>query len=391
MPGFRTLFLDLKFSPHIGGTATMFKYRMQLYSPENVIVLTRTNNASDSFDNTVKYKIIRKPFKIISLKGFEWVSSALLLVIESLKLLRKSNFDFIEAARPFPEGVAVLILRFLTRKKTIVNFHGEDIAVMSNYRVEKIVLQLISRFSHVIMCNSSFTASLLQKLFPKCFKKVHIVYPGFAPIPKNSLDEKRIETTRKTFDGNPVLVTVARIAERKGHDMVIKALPALIDHFPNLKYVIAGSFDPGEGENAVNRLKTIATKLGITSHIKYVTNFSDDERPYLIAASDVFVMPNRALSTGEVEGFGISFLEASSLGLPVIGGNSGGVVDAVKNNETGILVDGNSKEEIAAALKSILNDKDYHRQLGTSGIAFSSNMDYFNSFKKYQEILEHSV
>lgn len=389
--GFRTLILDLKFAPHVGGTATMFKYRAQLYPPENVTVLTRLHKDSSEFDKKTAYKIIRKPFKFKGIKGFEWVTTAFLLVIACLKIFSKSKYDFIEAVRPFPEGFAVIILKFLTNKKTIINFHGEDIAVMSNYRIEKIALKLMSQYSDLLLCNSTFTHTLLQNLFPKSGSKAHIVYPGFDPIAKQTLDCERINTIRKAFNGSPILVTISRIAERKGHDMVIKVLPALLVEYPNLIYVIAGSLDAGECENSVNRLKMIATNLGIEDHIKYVMDFNDDERPYILAASDVFVMPNRTLPTGEVEGFGIVFLEASSLGLPVVGGRSGGVVDVIRNNETGILVDGNSEQEIADALKKVIGNSEYSKQLGISGVNFSSKMGYIESFKVYSSILNSKL
>lgn len=388
MSHFRTLFLDLKFAPHIGGTATMFKHRARLYNPENIIVLTRIHEKSVEFDKTVNYKIIRKPFKVKGLKGFEWISSSFLLILESLKLIFKQKVTFIEAARPFPEGVAALMLKFITGKKTVINFHGEDIAVMSNYRVEKIVLKIMTRFSNVLLCNSSFTSNLLNRLFSGCKEKTEIVYPGYDPVPKGNLDHTKIDSFRNSYAGNPVLVTVSRIAERKGHDMVIRVLPALLKEFPSLIYVIAGSIDKEEGEGAINRLKKIAAELGVTEHIKFIMNFSDEERPYILAASDLFIMPNRTLASGEVEGYGIVFLEASRLGIPVIGGRSGGVVDVIKNNENGILVDGNSEKEITDALFSILKNDEFKKKLGSNGIQFSLNMDYISSFNKYFNIID---
>jgi phosphatidylinositol alpha-1,6-mannosyltransferase len=68
-----------------------------------------------------------------------------------------------------------------------------------------------------------------------------------------------------------------------------------------------------------------------------------------------------------IEGFGISFLEASASGLPVVAGNSGGVADAVRDGETGLLVNPDSPEDIARALKSLLTDDELSRELGQKG------------------------
>jgi phosphatidylinositol alpha-1,6-mannosyltransferase len=82
-------------------------------------------------------------------------------------------------------------------------------------------------------------------------------------------------------------------------------------------------------------------------------------------------MANRTLPSGDVEGFGMVFLEASAAGLPVIGGRSGGVVDAVLHGETGFLVDGSSVPDITDALQLLLDDPALRERLGARGREFA--------------------
>lgn len=384
---FRTLFLDLKFPPHFGGTATMFRYRISQYKPENVTVFSTKNECAKSFDSNVSYTLIRKNIKHYGPKGFQWFFAALAIVFDVIRLPCKNiKYDFIEAARPFPEGVAAIILKLIKRKKCIINFHGEDVGVMSNYKVEKKTLFVMTFFADVILCNSSYTQSLIIKLFPKVKQKTYVVTPGFNPIKRESLDVKKIQNVRKSYDGDPVLITVGRICERKGQDKVIQALPMLVSKFPMLKYIIAGAIDCNSIEP--ERLLKIADHHNVKKHIKLVTNFSDEEKPYLLAASDIFIMPNRVLRTGEVEGYGIVFLEASHLGLPVIGGNSGGVIDAIVHRKTGLLVNGEKVEEIKDAIETLILDPKTRLKYGAEGYKFSSDQTYIKTYDRYFQICE---
>ena len=79
-------------------------------------------------------------------------------------------------------------------------------------------------------------------------------------------------------------------------------------------------------------------------------------------------MPSRSRFFGlEVEGLGIVYLEASACGLPVIAGASGGAPDAVKNGETGFVVDGNNIDEIAERIIQLLVDHDLREAMGKAG------------------------
>ncbi len=169
---------------------------------------------------------------------------------------------------------------------------------------------------------------------------------------------------RYGLDSGPILLTVGRLVERKGHDLAIRAVAALRDRYPGIRYIIAGT---GPREPA---LRSLAVAAGCADAVVFVGLVPDDVLPSLYAASDVFVMPCRALEQRDgVEGLGLVFLEASASGKAVVGGRSGGTDAAVEDGATGILVDPGRLDNLVAALDRLLADPALAARLGRAGRA----------------------
>jgi len=168
------------------------------------------------------------------------------------------------------------------------------------------------------------------------------------------------------LQGKQVIMTVGRLDERKGHDMVIRAVRLLVERFPQLVYMIVGK---GREEQ---RLKGLAEDLSIGERIIFTGFVTDEALPDYYRLCDVFVLPNRETEDnkqmrGDYEGFGVVFLEASACGKPVIAGKSGGSGEAVVDGVTGLLVDPKSESEIANAIERILSDNEFAGRLGMDG------------------------
>ena len=158
----------------------------------------------------------------------------------------------------------------------------------------------------------------------------------FAPGPKPAT-----LCERYGLAGKKVLLTVSRLAtsERyKGHDLVIKALPKILQQHPGVLYLIVGD---GDDEP---RLRALVASMDLIAHVRFAGGVAGSELAEHYRAADVFVMP----STGE--GFGIVFLEAAASGLHVIGGNVDGSLDALRNGTVGEPIDPRDTNAIAAAV-----------------------------------------
>lgn len=156
----------------------------------------------------------------------------------------------------------------------------------------------------------------------------------------------------------PLLITVARLVPHKGQDFAIRALAALADEFPDLRYVIVGD---GHDEQ---RLRDLARELGVTDRVIFAGALSDAELPEAYATSTLYVGLSRVDREINAEGFGISFVEAGASGVPSVAGDSGGVRSAVRDGETGIVVSPTDLTSIAVAIASLLRDDSRRRSMG---------------------------
>ena len=162
---------------------------------------------------------------------------------------------------------------------------------------------------------------------------------------------------------NPILITVARLVPHKGQDTVIRALPKVAAQFPDVRYVIVG-----EGGDKT-RLSGLASDLGVEANVIFAGALTDADLPEAYATSAIYVGASRIDREINAEGYGISFLEASSSGLPVVAGDSGGVRSAVRHGETGIVIDPEDSGKWADTILSLLHDDTRREELGRAGRA----------------------
>ena len=160
--------------------------------------------------------------------------------------------------------------------------------------------------------------------------------------------------------GGPWLLTVSRLEWHKGIDTMMKALPAVRAAHPSARYAIAGVGD------RLPQLQGLAQELGLGDAVRFLGAVTDEELPALYNAADLYVGASRRHDL-LAEGFGISLVEASACGLAVVGGRSGGVPDAVREGETGILVDPDDPQAVAAGVNELLATPARRKQLGAAG------------------------
>ena len=117
----------------------------------------------------------------------------------------------------------------------------------------------------------------------------------------------------------------------------------------------------------------------------FFKDITDNLKNVLIAKSNIFVMPSIIHKTS-VEGFGIAYVEAAQYGIPSLGGKDGGATDAIENNKTGLICDGNNLDEIYSSLISMLENKQFI-ELGKNAKLNSDKFLWSNIIEQYKEIL----
>lgn len=158
----------------------------------------------------------------------------------------------------------------------------------------------------------------------------------------------------------PLILSLGRLVARKGQDTVLRALPELLRQVPNLVYVIAG-----KGSDQP-RLEALAGELGVAPHVRFVGFVPEADLAAAYRSADVYAMIARE-ADDDLEGFGMTYLEANSAARPVVGGRSGGTEDAIVDGATGILVDPVDPQAAGQALLSLLADPARGRAIGAAG------------------------
>lgn len=154
------------------------------------------------------------------------------------------------------------------------------------------------------------------------------------------------------------LITVGRVGERKGQDLVVRALAGLLGQHPDLHYVLIGL------PAAKERIESLAAELGVGHRVHVLGRQAAHSVRAYLSAADVFVMPSRHTEDGDFEGFGIAVVEAALCGLPAVVAGDSGLAEAVDSGETGLVVPPEDVPALTAALESLLADEEKRRRMG---------------------------
>ncbi|MBU1349118.1 glycosyltransferase family 4 protein [Patescibacteria group bacterium] len=249
----------------------------------------------------------------------------------------------------FPVGTAAWISRMLGGPEYIVIYHGLDVR-LARGRWKRWLLRRVSRCAWSCIANSESTKLDLVAIVPGL--RVTVLTPGVEDVTYPTREAAR--RSLGIGHNEKVVVTVSRLIPRKGVDFSISAM-ADIQQEIEVQYVIIG--DGSYREHLQSLAETSRAR------IRWIPHADDDHVRMWLAASDVFLLPTRDEGI-DVEGFGIVYLEAALAGIPAIAGRSGGAVEAVRHERTGLLVHPEQLDEIVEALTLLLTDESLRHRLG---------------------------
>ena len=358
-----TLLLTDAFLPHAGGSRI---YYYNLYSRlvqehgERVTVLTRKFPGWQAFDSQlpVGLRIRRFGRRSDHVRVTQW-PKLLPYFARTLQLWCFEHGDIIHTGDLFPAGICGALLNRLARIPYLTFCHGEEIPQSQGYRYQPHVRDWIYRNAAVVVANSKFTREKLVEIGIDG-SKIHVITPAvdWEHLKPEAKDPDVVR--RYNLEDKVVLLTVGRLVRRKGQEMVLAALARLRNR-DSVRYIIAGT---GEDEQ---RLKNLTIQLGLGDVVVFTGYVAEDNIPRLFHSCDVFVMPNYQLPSGDLEGFGMVFLEASAAGKPVIAGKSGGTGDSVQDGVTGFLVDPLNPEQLLGRIEQLLTNAELRRTMGCAG------------------------
>jgi phosphatidylinositol alpha-1,6-mannosyltransferase len=351
------------YCPLVSGSARLQKDVVDhlVASGHSVTVLTYASDSPDAdaaFDAGQVYSVLR----IASSSRRPVVPGSLSMLVRATSLASTGEYDLLVSGAAYSNGVIAHACSIATRIPLVVYAHGEDVSCVQGSAGARQLLRSALRGARLVMTNSKFTASCVRDLGVPA-ERVAWCPPGIDPRPYESVPAHGVEALRRRFglEGKRVILTLARLSERKGHDMVVRALKQVAACTPEVHYLVVGRGDPA-------RLRALAAAEGVGDRLTVVPYVEDSELPALFNLAEVYVMVSRVdPATREVEGFGIVYLEAAASGRPTVGARVGGAVDAIEDGVTGILVDPNATSEIAGAIAGLLSDPSRAAAMGLAG------------------------
>ena len=255
--------------------------------------------------------------------------------------------------------------------------HGTELPVQCSPAKTKRIQRSLAKATAVI-ANSNYTADR-TKPFLASLAHLHVINPGIhkpAVADKNTID--RIEA--RLSQHSPVLISVARLQKRKGHNQIIQLLPKLLPKYPELLYVIIG-----KGSEQISLQKLVQT-LKLENNVLFAGTTSDAELSAYLDHSHLFLMPGNT-DGNDVEGFGIAYIEAAYHGVPAVAGRSGGATEAVIDEQTGLLCTAGDDTAFFAAVSRLLGDEILLERMGKHAQQRAQNLLWTKVICDYEKLL----
>ena len=231
--------------------------------------------------------------------------------------------------------------RKLFNRENGADFSRAEVLLCRKFFFVQYFLRHALRHADAVICTLSFTAEKVAAL------GIHVpiqVIPFGTTV--------KVESVTKAVD-KPVkdVLFAGRLIERKGVEYLLHAIPIVQQTFRvHLHIVGVGDLRP--------RLKELASQLRIAEDVTFHGFVSNDELERLYREADVFVPPAIVDDSGDTEGLGVVLIEAIRHRTPVVASRVGGIVDIVKHEETGLLVDARRPDQLAVAIVRLLTDED---------------------------------
>ena len=351
------LFVTNDFGPRAGGIETFIIGLIERRPVGQTIVYTSAQANSEQYDADwlAQYgvRVIRDRSKILL--------PTPRVAFHLKKIIRKEGITTAAFGAAAPLGLLSAGMKRAGVVRTVALTHGHEVWWAKVFPFN-LLLRRIGSTVDVLTYLGEFTRSAISKgLTAKAQESMVKIAPGIdvehfiptdATVLRNSLG----------LSDKKVIVSVGRLVHRKGQDHLIEAMPEILKSIPQAHLLLVGEGPYRE------HLQTLVKKHNLEASVTFIGRIQYKDLPTYICVGDIFAMPSRSRLMGlEVEGLGIVYLEASSCGLPVLAGDSGGAPDALVQNETGLVVNGTDDQQIAKAAIKLLTNIELSKKMGLAG------------------------
>jgi glycosyltransferase involved in cell wall biosynthesis len=287
----------------------------------------------------------------------------------ALQRLPKLGVDLVHSLEMFPTGWVGDRLAAREGTPHILTAFGTYAVIWHRWPLVTNIYAGILQRAACLCPMSEGTATRIRKVFPKETAGVplEVIHQGsqFASrIP-------RAEAEQRTFTGHPIVLSVGGIKPRKGYHICLRAFARLQHQFPDAEYRIAGG---GLGNDYHRQLEALIQRDQIHNvHFLGALEWEQLDLHYRDASMLVMVSQEEK---DHFEGFVFVFVEAGAHGLPVIGSRTGGITDAVRENQTGLLFAAEDVDGIAGGMIRLAEDAVLAKRLGRAGRARAEELTW---------------
>lgn len=363
---FPHLLLAYDFPPIGGGLARWMGELARHYPPDSLVVSTGQHEGSDDIDSELPNRVDRVS---VQARRLRTIQGLLLWSRRVSSLCRSLNPGFIWCGNIKPAAYPANWARERTGVPYGIIVYGTDLLLLQHQAhqsaLKRKVAQTLIHPASTIVATSRYTRDLCLTVCQEIGvsmdpDKVRVVPLGTDPGHFRPGVDTALVRSRYGLGEGRWLLTVARLTAHKGIDTVLRALAELGGEYPDLRYAVVGA-----GTRQAE-LQALADELKVAHRVRFLTSVPDHDLPAIYNLAEIYLGMSRQADS-MVEGFGLSLVEASACGVPVIGGRSGGIPDAVREGESGLLVQPTDPREVAQAIRSLLDDPSLAQRLGAGG------------------------
>ncbi|UAL53364.1 MULTISPECIES: glycosyltransferase [Metabacillus] len=229
----------------------------------------------------------------------------------------------------------------------IVSIRGSDGSAQS----EALYNRNFSRYRSIVNHDSLFVPvceylgnELLKLGVPS--SKINVLYGGI------DLDVFPFQERRKPADGEFVIISVGRLVQKKGHDILIRAFKSVHETYPNIKLKIIGG-----GKERAN-LEALIGELHLTDAVFLLGKMSLFDIAEELKKAHLFCLPSEIAQNGDVEGIPNAIKEAMAIGLPVISTRHAGIPELISHLRTGYLIEERNVQQLSDGIESFLRSQE---------------------------------
>ena len=360
------LLLTYDFPPIGGGISRWMAELARRYPAGSLIVSTGQSGDASDADASFPNRVDRLS---ISAQRLRTIQGILLWSRRVAVLARSTEAEFIWCGNIKPAAYPAKWTMERTGTPFGILLHGGDLLVLQHQihqsAIKRRTAAALLSSAAVLVANSEWTRDRCLTLLSELEIDAE---PDLVRVVPLGADHQAFRPGLHTADvcaryglaEGRWLLSVARLTRHKGIDTALQALARLKSRFPTLRYAVVGT-----GEE-LDALAAEARDLGVADRVRFLADVPDSDLPALYNRAELYLGLSRMMQQ-RVEGFGISLAEASACGMPVIAGRTGGIPAAVRDGETGMLVDAEDAGAVATAIERLLNDPPLRARLGAAG------------------------